>query len=104
MIGVFNSLPHSVPANAGSFRRGEVRLRENCIVGIPRHPTSTSVATTNLADRVTSAVQRAMTEIDLALGMAEGGAGIPPASGVISGTRPSRARRAAGAAGAAVSE
>ena len=40
MVGVFNSLPQSVPANAGSFRRIEVRLRENCIVGIPRHPTS----------------------------------------------------------------
>ncbi|HEY4820352.1 MAG TPA: hydantoinase B/oxoprolinase family protein, partial [Xanthobacteraceae bacterium] len=50
MVGVFNSLPQSVPANAGSFRRVEVRLRENCIVGIPHHPTSTSVATTNLAD------------------------------------------------------
>jgi len=65
-----------------------VRLRENCVVGIPRHPTCTSVATTNLADRVTSAVQRAMAEIDPALGMAEGGAGIPPASGVISGRDP----------------
>src|SRR5882672_5028508 len=41
MVGVFNSLPQSVPANAGSFRRVEIRLRENCIVGIPRHPTST---------------------------------------------------------------
>jgi N-methylhydantoinase B len=88
MVGVFNSLPQSVPANAGSFRRVAVRLRENCIVGIPHHPTSTSVATTNLADRVTSAVQRAMAEIDPALGMAEGGAGIPPASGVISGRDP----------------
>jgi N-methylhydantoinase B len=88
MVGVFNSLPQTVPANAGSFRRVEVRLRENCVVGIPRHPTCTSVATTNLADRVTSAVQRAMAEIDPDAGMAEGGAGIPPASGVISGRDP----------------
>ena len=88
MVGVFNSLPQTVPANAGSFRRVEVKLRENCVVGIPRHPTCTSVATTNLADRVTNAVQRAMAVIDPGAGMAEGGAGIPPASGVISGHDP----------------
>jgi N-methylhydantoinase B len=88
MVGVFNSLPQSVPANAGSFRRVEVLLRENCVVGIPRHPTCTSVATTNLADRVTNAVQRALAEIDATTGMAEGGAGIPPASGVLSGRDP----------------
>ena len=46
MVGIFNSIDHTVPKNAGSFRRIEVLLRENCIVGIPRHPTSTSVATT----------------------------------------------------------
>jgi N-methylhydantoinase B len=88
MVGVFNSLPQSVPANAGSFRRIDVLLRENCVVGIPRHPTCTSVATTNLADRVTNAVQRALAEIDAGVGMAEGGAGIPPASGVLSGSDP----------------
>jgi N-methylhydantoinase B len=88
MVGVYNSLPQSVPANAGSFRRVDVLLRENCVVGIPRHPTCTSVATTNLADRVTNAVQRAFAEIDPSTGMAEGGAGIPPASGVISGGDP----------------
>jgi len=88
MVGVFNSLPQSVPANAGSFRRIDVELRENCVVGIPRHPTCTSVATTNLADRVTNAVQRALAEIDAGTGMAEGGAGIPPASGVLSGRDP----------------
>jgi N-methylhydantoinase B len=88
MVGVFNSLPQSVPPNAGSFRRIDVKLRENCVVGIPRHPTCTSVATTNLADRVTNAVQRALAEIDAGIGMAEGGAGIPPASGVLSGRDP----------------
>ena len=88
LVGVFNSLPESVPANAGSFRRIDVKLRENCVVGVPRNPTSTSVATTNLADRVTNAVQRAMAEIDDRTGMAEGGAGIPPASGVLSGRDP----------------
>ena len=93
MVGVFNSLPRPVEPNAGSLRRIEVRLREGCVVGIPRHPVSTSVATTNLGDRVTNAVQRAVAAIDPAAGMAEGGAAIPPASGVISGTDPRTGHR-----------
>lgn len=89
MIGVYNSLrdPH-LPINAGSFRRIDVHLRENCVVGIPRHPFSCSVATTNLADRVTTPVQRAMAEIAPGFGMAENGAIMPPAMGVISGKDP----------------
>ena len=88
MIGVFNSIEHSVPKNAGSFRRIDVLLRENCIVGIPRHPTSTSVSTTNVADRVANAVQCAFADIDAGIGLAECGAVIPPAVGVISGIHP----------------
>jgi len=87
MIGIFNSIDASVPKNAGSFRRIEVLLRENCVVGIPRHPTSCSVATTNLADRVTSPVQRAMADISEQIGAAECGPFQPPSVGVISGTR-----------------
>jgi N-methylhydantoinase B len=91
MIGIFNGLKdHTVPQNAGAFRRVEVRLRENCTVGIPRHPYSCSVATTNLADRVSSPVQRAIAEIADGYGMAEGGPIFPPAGGVISGTDPRR--------------
>ncbi|MCM2476377.1 hydantoinase B/oxoprolinase family protein [Rhizobium sp. CG5] len=89
MIGIYNGLlDHSVPPNAGSFRRVEVKLRENCVVGIPRHPASCSVATTNLADRVSSPVQRAMAEIASGYGMAEVGSIMPPAMGVISGKDP----------------
>ena len=91
MIGVFNALrDHTVPANAGSFRRVRILLRENCTVGIPRHPASCSVATTNLADRVSSPVQRAIAELSPGYGMAEGGPIFPPAGGVISGTDPRR--------------
>ncbi len=91
MTGVFNALrDHTVPANAGSFRRVEIKLRENCTVGIPRHPASCSVATTNLADRVSSPVQRAIAELSPGFGMAEGGPIFPPAGGVISGTDPRR--------------
>ena len=45
----------------GPWRGGggiDVRLREGWVVGIPRHPMSCSVATTNLADRLVNAVQR----------------------------------------------
>jgi N-methylhydantoinase B len=88
LIGVFNSIDHHVPKCAGSFRRVDVKLREGCVVGIPRHPTSCSVATTNLADRVASAVQSALAEIDGPYGMAEGGAVLPPSTGVLSGVDP----------------
>jgi N-methylhydantoinase B len=85
MVGVFNSLDHSVPKNAGSLSRIRVLLRENCVAGIPRHPTSASVATTNVADRVANAVQAAIAEVAPGFGLAECGAVIPPAVGVISG-------------------
>lgn len=88
LVGVFNSIDHTVPKNAGAFRRVMVRLRENCIVGIPRHPTSCSAATTNIADRVANGVQRAFAELGTQVGMAECGAVIPPAVGVISGLDP----------------
>lgn len=85
MVGIFNAIDHSVPKNAGAFRRIDVALRENCVVGIPRHPTSTSVATTNLADRVANSVQTAIADIAEGHGLAECGAVLPPSTGVISG-------------------
>ncbi|MBS1861953.1 MAG: hydantoinase B/oxoprolinase family protein [Actinobacteria bacterium] len=73
MIGVFNSLPSRVPTNAGSFRRLDILLRENCIAGIPRHPVSCSTATTGIADRVANATQRAIADLGEGFGMAETG-------------------------------
>lgn len=93
MIGLFNSLPEEVPTNAGSFRRIDVQLREGCVVGVPRHPTSTSVATTNVADRVTAAVQLAIASLGEGHGMAEAGGFGAPTAAVISG----RDQRAGGA-------
>ena len=92
LVGVFNSIDHSVPKNAGVFRRVTVKLRENCIVGIPRHPTSTSAATTNIADRVANSTQRAFAELADGAGMAEVGAVIPPSAGVLSGRDPRTGR------------
>jgi N-methylhydantoinase B len=88
MLGVFNAIGRDVPPNAGSFRRLAVLLRENCVVGIPRHPASCSVATTNLADRVANAVQRGLAEMCDGAGLAEVGLSLPAAWGVISGTDP----------------
>lgn len=88
MVGVFNSLGLTVPTNAGSFRRLSVKLRENCVVGIPRHPTSCSVATQNVADRLTSAVQLAFANFANGYGLAEVGATQTAAQAVISGRDP----------------
>ncbi|MBY3536823.1 hydantoinase B/oxoprolinase family protein [Rhizobium laguerreae] len=89
MIGIFNALlDHSVIPNSGSFRRIDVKLRENCCVGIPRHPASCSVATTNLADHVTNPVQRAIAELSAGFGQAATGPIQPPGMGVISGRDP----------------
>lgn len=85
MIGVFNSIDHRVPKNAGSFRRIDVALREGCIAGIPVHPFSCSAATTNIADRVANGVQTGMAALADGVGMAEVGSVIAPSTGVISG-------------------
>ena len=88
LVGIFNSIDSGVPKTAGAFRRVTVHLRENCIVGIPRHPTSCSAATTNIADRVANATQRAFAALADGAGMAEVGAVIPPSVGVVSGRDP----------------
>ena len=85
MIGVFNSIEHSIPKNAGSMRRIRTHLREGCVVGIPRHPASCSVATTNLCHRISAAVQRAIAEFGDGLGQAEAGCVHPPSTAVVSG-------------------
>ena len=87
-IGVFGSLDPGVPLNQGSLRRLGFRLRENCVVGRPRHPASCSVATTNVADRVVNAVARAMAVARPEYSQAEGGLGIPASRAVIWGTDP----------------
>jgi N-methylhydantoinase B len=92
LIGVFNSIDHTVPRNAGSFRRVRLKLRENGVVGIPRHPTSCSVATTNIADRITNPVQTAIAEMGAGFGMAEAGAILPGTMAVVSGVDPRRGK------------
>lgn len=88
LIGVFTGLGQVVPTNAGSFRRVKVELRDNCIVGIPRHPFSCSVATTNLAESVENCVNRAMAHLGDGYGMSASGKASPAATAVISGMDP----------------
>lgn len=90
MIGVYNSLPFEVPTNAGAFRRLDIRLRENSIAGIPRHPASCSTATFAVADRLASAVQRAIGGLADGIGMAECGGECPASTAGISGVDPRR--------------
>jgi len=88
MTGIFSSLPEQVPPNAGSFRRIDVRLRENCVAGIPRHPASCSAATTNLAETLGKSVAMGVAQLGDGFGLAEIGKVLPPAMGVISGVDP----------------
>jgi len=85
VIGVFNQLRDDVPHNEGSLRRIDVRLRENCVAGIPLHPTSCSVATTNVADRLINLTQATLAELADGFGLAEGALGQGPGFGVVSG-------------------
>lgn len=85
LVGVFSGLPEAVPTNLGSFRRVEVLLRENCIVGIPRHPYSCSMATTHLAERVAKFVCMGLAELADGFGMGEIGCTLPAAWAKLSG-------------------
>jgi N-methylhydantoinase B/oxoprolinase/acetone carboxylase alpha subunit len=92
LVGVFSGLQAAVPTNAGSFRRVEVLLRENCIVGIPRHPFSCSMATTHLAERVAKFVSVGLAELAEGYGMAEIGCTLPAAWAKIAGHDPRKDR------------
>jgi N-methylhydantoinase B len=89
-IGVFNSLGGDIPRNAGSFRRLDVLVRENCCAGIPRFPHSCSMATTNISGLLVNTTQRAFAALGDGWGLAEGGNSLGPGQAVISGKDPAR--------------
>jgi N-methylhydantoinase B len=64
----------------------KVKLRENCVVGIPRFPHSCSVATTNVGERLVVTTQRTIADAWEGYGLAEGACGIGPGFAVVSGT------------------
>jgi N-methylhydantoinase B len=88
MMGVFTGLGTVVPPNAGSFRRLTVHLRDNCVVGIPRHPVSCSAATTDLSELTASLVALALGDLGEGYGLAQIGRAQPASMAVISGTDP----------------
>jgi len=89
VLMVLNSDPASkapkVPNNAGTYRRIEVLVRENCVVGKPRHPASASVATNTVADRVVGMILHGMATMAEGIGAAHPCFGQPPWTGVVSG-------------------
>ena len=93
LIAVFNSIGGDIPRNAGSFRRIGILLRENSVAGIPQHPTSCSVSTTNVADRVTHSVSLSFAQLADGFGTAEFGGFLPPSCSVVSGIDPRTGKR-----------
>lgn len=83
--GIFNCLD-DVPLNSGTLRCVEVQLRENCCVGIPRHPHSASCATAPTVDLLVNMAQYAFAQ--LGTGMAEGNWSNSAGAGVVSGSDP----------------
>ena len=71
--------------NAGAFRRINVLLRDNCVIGIPRHPVSCSMATNTVADRALAMVYSAFSQVADGIGLAEPCFGSGPYQGVVSG-------------------
>ena len=86
--GVFYNIDHTIPHNEGSAQRVRVLLRDDCIVGRPRYPVGTSVATTNVADRLVNAVSCCFAQMGAPHGMAEGGYQQALGLAVISGNDP----------------
>lgn len=87
-IGVFNNLDASLPHCFGSARRINVLMREGSVVGKPVYPAGTSVATTNVNDRLTTAGNAVFSKMGKPFGQAEGGPHLPVGMAVISGQDP----------------
>lgn len=85
MTGLLNSLDADIPRNSGSFRRIDILLREGCVVGIPTFPHSTSVATTNLGERLVMITQKTIADHWNGIGVAEGACSVGTGFSVISG-------------------
>jgi N-methylhydantoinase B len=90
MQGIFNCLD-DVPLNSGTLRCVDVELRENCCVGIPRHPHSASCATAPTVDLLVNMAQYAFAQ--LGSGMAEGNWSNSAGAAVVSGTDPRHEER-----------
>jgi len=91
--GVFNHMSENIPLCEGSFSCVKVLMREGSVVGKAKYPFSSSLATTNVANRALIAVQGAFNKIGkYELAMADGAFELPPSMGVISGFDPRYSR------------
>jgi N-methylhydantoinase B len=89
-IGIYHNLDASIPHNAGSDSRIKVLLRDGCAVGRPKFPAGTSVATTNVNDRLVNAVQSCFALMGQPHGLAEGAVMQQAGMAVISGEDPTK--------------
>lgn len=87
-IGVFNNLDESIPHNEGAKSQIKVLLREGCAIGSPKYPVGTSVATTNVNDRLMIAGNAVFSQMGAPYGQAESASHLPAGTGVISGSDP----------------
>jgi len=84
LIGVLHNMDPSVPHNEGTFSRIKIKLRKGSAVGIPKYPVGTGLATTNVADRLTTVIEATLAKLGPPYGVAEGCTGFGAAP-VISG-------------------
>jgi N-methylhydantoinase B len=87
-VSVLNSFLSPVPHNYGSMSRIEVMMSEGKVVGKPRYPVGTSVATSNVADRLITAGNCVFAGMGPPYGQGEGGSHQPLGMAVISGNDP----------------
>lgn len=87
-IGVFNNLDESIPHNEGAKSQIKVLMREGSVIGKPKYPVGTSVATTNVNDRLMIAGNCVFSKMGAPYGQAESGSHLPAGVGVISGADP----------------
>lgn len=83
--GVLNVMPPEMLHNEGAMSRIRVLMREGSCIGPAVRPWSSSVATTNVSDRVISGVQALFSKLIKDRAMGEGGATQCPAVAVVSG-------------------
>ncbi len=72
LVGILHNVDPTVPHNEGAFSRIKIKLREGSAVGIPRYPVGTGLATTNVADRLTTVIESTFAKLGQPLGVAEG--------------------------------
>ena len=93
-IGMFNNLDEDVPHNEGAKSRIKVVMRKGSAIGDPEYPVGTSVATTNVNDRLMIAGNCVFSEMGAPYGQAESAGHLPAGIGVISGKDPFKNGRA----------